>query len=135
RRGAADAEVAYAELARHLHRPRGKIDVVLSDDVDFSNGYATPLPTNRIVVYANPPVNESALRFTDDPTELVVTHELTHIFHLDRVGGIWKPLQKIFGRQPLFFPNAFLPSWLVEGLAVYYESAITGSGRIVGREH
>ena len=56
RRIAADAERAYAELSLELHPPRGMIDVVLSDDVDFSNGYATPVPTNRIVVYANPPV-------------------------------------------------------------------------------
>ncbi|HMC56685.1 MAG TPA: hypothetical protein VKH19_16020, partial [Gemmatimonadaceae bacterium] len=98
RRAAYDAEDAYAKLSQHLHPPRGPIDLVISDDVDFSNGYATPYPTPRIVLYANPPVFESALRYTDDPTQLVVTHELTHIFHLDRVGGIWKPLQQIFGR-------------------------------------
>lgn len=135
RRAANDAEVAYAGLSRHLHPPRGKIDVVISDDVDFSNGYATPYPTNRIVVYANPPVFESALRFTDDPTQLVITHELTHIFHLDRVGGIWKVLQSAFGRSPYLFPNVYEPSWLIEGLAVYYESLLTGSGRIEGSEH
>lgn len=135
RRAAVDAESAYVQLATHLHPPRGPIDLVLSDDVDFSNGYATPLPSNRIVMYANPPVFESALRFTDDPTQLVVTHELTHIFHLDRVGGIWRPLQKLFGRSPFFFPNAYQPSWLTEGLAVYYESKLTGSGRIEGSEH
>jgi hypothetical protein len=135
RRAANDAEQAYAGLSQHLHPPRGKIDVVISDDVDFSNGYATPFPTNRIVVYANPPVFESALRFTDDPTQLVVTHELTHIFHLDRVGGIWKVLQMAFGRSPYLFPNLYDPSWLVEGLAVYYESLLTGSGRLEGSEH
>jgi hypothetical protein len=135
RRAAANAESAYVELSRHLRRPRGKIDLVVSDDVDFSNGYATPFPSNRIVIYANPPVFESALRFTDDPTELVVTHELSHIFHLDRVGGIWKVLQKVFGRSAFFFPNVYQPSWLVEGLAVYYETKLTGSGRIAGSEH
>ncbi len=63
------------------------IDVVLSDDVDFSNGSATPYPTSRIVIYANPPVFESALRYTNDWGQLVITHELTHIFHLDRTRG------------------------------------------------
>ena len=135
RRAATNAEVAYGQLSQHLHPPRGMIDVVISDDVDYTNGYATPFPTNRIVVYANPPVFESALRFTDDPTELVVTHELTHIFHLDRVGGIWSVLQLVFGRSPFFFPNIYEPSWLVEGLAVYYESTLTGSGRLEGSEH
>jgi hypothetical protein len=39
--------------------PRGTIDIVVSDNVDFSNGYATPFPSNRIVVYAKPPVGRA----------------------------------------------------------------------------
>jgi hypothetical protein len=135
RRALVHAESAYIELSKHLRRPRGRIDIVLSDDVDFANGWATPFPSNRIGIYASPPVFEPALRFTDDPTRLVVTHELTHIFHLDRSGGLWSILQKVFGRVPLFFPNIWSPRWLTEGLAVYYESLLTGSGRIVGSEH
>jgi len=38
RRVAVDAERAYAELASELHPPRGSIDVVISDDADYSNG-------------------------------------------------------------------------------------------------
>ena len=98
------------------------IDVVLSDDVDFSNGSATPYPTNRIVIYANPPVSESALRYTNDWGQLVITHELTHIFHLDRTRGIWSLGQHVFGRAAALFPNFYNPSWLTEGLAVYEES-------------
>ena len=135
RRIAADAERAYVELSRELHPPRGSIDIVISDDVDLSNGSATPTPTNRIIIYANPPVSESALRYTNDWGQLVVTHELTHIFHLDRSRGIWALGQKIFGRAPLLFPNSYSPSWLTEGLAVYEESKITGAGRIEGSEH
>jgi hypothetical protein len=135
RRIAADAERAYTELSRELHPPRGMIDVVISDDVDQSNGSATPFPTNRIVVYANPPVNESALRYTNDWGQLVITHELTHIFHLDRTRGLWSGAQKIFGRAAALFPNLYSPSWLVEGLAVYEESKLTGAGRIEGSEH
>ncbi len=135
RRTAASAETAYVKLSAHLSPPNGAIDLVVADNVDFSNGSATPFPSNRIVIYANPPVDEGALRFTDDPIELVVTHELTHIFHLDRSGGIWRVLRRFFGRVPWYFPNAYQPSWLVEGLAVYYESLLTGSGRLVGTEH
>jgi hypothetical protein len=105
RRIAGDAERAYEQLSKELHPPRGKIDVVLSDDVDFSNGSATPFPTNRIVIYANPPVSESALRYNNDWGQLVITHELTHIFHLDRARGIWRLGQYVFGRAPLLFPN------------------------------
>jgi hypothetical protein len=45
RRLAADAERAYEQLSHEMHPPRGMIDLVLSDDVDFSNGFATPYPT------------------------------------------------------------------------------------------
>jgi hypothetical protein len=135
RRAAMNAESAYTRLARHLTPPRGIVDLVVTDNVDLANGSASAFPSNRIVIYASPPVFQSALRFTDDPIDLVVTHELVHIFHLDRVGGIWKVLQSAFGRVPFFFPNVYQPSWLIEGLAVYYESLITGSGRIEGSEH
>ncbi|MEO7084005.1 MAG: hypothetical protein ABI442_16630 [Gemmatimonadaceae bacterium] len=135
RRVAADAERAYSELSKELSPPRTKVDVVVSDDADYSNGYATPFPTNRIVVYANPPVSEPALRYTNDWAQLVITHELTHIFHLDRSRGIWAFGQKIFGRAGLLFPNSYSPSWLTEGLAVYEESKLTGAGRIQSSEH
>lgn len=135
RRTAANAERAYAQLAAELTPPRGRIDLVVSDNVDYSNGTATPFPSNRIVIYANPPVESSALRFNDDWNTLVVTHELTHVFHLDRVRGIWRLAQRVFGRAPPLFPNGYAPSWLTEGLAVYFESRLTGSGRLVGSEH
>ena len=130
RRSAVDAEHAYEQLARELVPPRGKIDLVISDDVDYSNGYATSIPTNRIVVYAHPPVDALSLRNYGDWGMLVITHELTHIFHLDRVRGPWSALQHVFGRNPALFPAYYEPSWLVEGLAVYYESRLTGVGRL-----
>ena len=135
RRAAGTAEWAYAELARELVQPRGTIELVVSDDADFSNGFTTNFPTNRIVVYAQPPVNVSSLRNYGDWMTLVVTHELTHVFHLDRSRGVWGSLQKIFGRNPFIFPSAYEPRWMSEGIAVYYESRITGGGRIVGSEH
>jgi hypothetical protein len=135
RRIAADAERAYTQLSRDLHPPRGMIDVVVTDDTDQSNGSATPAPTNRIVLYASPPVSESALRYTNDWAQLVMTHELTHIFHLDRTRGVWALGQHVFGRAPLLFPNLYDPSWLTEGIAVYEESRVAGAGRIEGSEH
>lgn len=135
RRVAANAERAYGQLSQELHPPRGTIEVLVTDDFDFSNGSATTYPTNRIIVYAMPPVNEFSLRYTTDWAQLVVTHELTHIFHLDRVRGVWRLGQYIFGRSPFLFPNSYQPSWLTEGLAVYEESRHAGQGRIEGPEH
>ncbi len=134
RRAAAIAEQAYAQLARELVPPAGPIDLLIADNVDYSNGFAQVFPTNRVVIYAVPPVASTELRFHDDWLQLVITHELAHIFHIDRAGGLWRAGRWVFGRNPLLFPNGFTPSWVKEGLAVHYESLLTGSGRLVSTE-
>lgn len=135
RRAAVNAERAYTQLSAELVPPRGTIDLVIADNVDYVNGYATPFPSNRIVVYAHPPTDASGLRNYSDWNAIVITHELTHIFHLDRARGIWKFGQAIFGRNPLLFPNLYEPRWVLEGLAVYFESRMTGFGRLESSEH
>lgn len=135
RRAGVNAERAYAALARELVPPRGTIDILLTDNVDFTNGSATPFPSNRILLYAHPPIDIQTLRFYGDWNALVIQHELTHIFHLDRARGWWRVAQHVFGRNPLFFPNLYTPAWLTEGLAVYYESRLTGFGRLAGTAH
>ncbi len=135
RRTAPNAERAFELLSRELVPPSGKVDLVIADNVDYTNGYATPFPSNRIVIFAHPPVEEVALRNYADWSQLVVQHELTHIFHLDRARGIWKLGRYFFGRHPALFPNMYMPAWVIEGLAVYYESRLTGTGRLEGSEH
>lgn len=132
RHAAAIAEVAYANLATELVPPRGMVDIVISDATDVSNGLATVSPRNRIIIYARPPVDEVSLESYDDWTALVLQHELTHIFHLDRTRGWWRIGQYVFGRNPVLFPNYYTPAWLTEGLAVYYESRFTSGGRLEG---
>ena len=129
------AERAYTALSRELAPPRGRIDLVVSDDADYSNGYAVVSPSNRIVVFATPPIEHAGLRFNEGWLELVITHELTHVFHLDRTRGVWRVAQTLFGRAPSLFPNAYSPSWLVEGLAVYEESRLTRGGRLNDAQH
>ncbi|HUQ45204.1 MAG TPA: hypothetical protein VM033_01055 [Gemmatimonadaceae bacterium] len=126
----AAAERAYEMLSRELVRPRGMIDLVVSDDADYANGNATPLPSNRINIFAAPPIENAGLRFNDDWLAIVVTHELAHVFHLDRSRGVWGAAQHVFGRAPFLFPNLYGPAWLTEGLAVYYESRLTEGGRL-----
>lgn len=132
---AAEAERAYALLATELHRPRGVIDVTLSDDVDVPNGFTTTYPSNRFTILLVPPVTEPGLQTYDSWERLVIVHELTHVFHLDRSRGIWGSLQSVFGRAPGLFPNQYQPSWVTEGLATYYESRFTAGGRAEGSFH
>ncbi|MBX6362775.1 MAG: PD40 domain-containing protein [Gemmatimonadetes bacterium] len=118
--------------------PRGTIELLLADNVDFSNGFASPLPYNHIVVYARPPVDDVSLDNYDDWLELVIDHELTHVFHLDRAGPLGQGLRSVFGRLPVswpVFPALGTPAWNLEGTAVVYESGLTGLGRIHGSFH
>ena len=133
------AERAYAQLASGFRAPPpGSIDIVLTDHADYSNGYASLVPGNRITLFARPPADGSSLNYFNDWIELVVTHELAHIFHLDPAGGLGGVLRALLGRYPAtwpFFPGRATPTWLTEGIATYYESTLTGAGRVHGTWH
>ena len=109
-------------------RPPALTHVVLADQLELPNGYATPLPYNTIVLYPAWPMGSEF--DVDDWLRLVFTHEFTHIVHLDRSESWARGLRRVFGRTGIAFPNLFLPTWQIEGLATYQESAITGEGRL-----
>ena len=137
RRAADRAEWAHARLTEHFVRgPRGTIDLVITDHADVANGYATPFPSNRIVLYARTPVDSFLLGYFDDWMELLIVHELTHVFHLDRSGRY--SVRGLFGRIPVpvfGFPAFATPRWVIEGIGTWYESALTGEGRVLGTYH
>ena len=130
-RAAAIAEDAHARLApRVVWEPREKTHLVLVDATDEPNGYASPVPYNRIVVYLTPPLGQpdSGAERYDDWLRLVIVHEYTHILQLDMItGGLGSAFQAVFGR--IYFPNLFQPEWLIEGLATYEETEQTAGGR------
>lgn len=139
RRAADRGETAWARLSgRFVQPPPGKVDLVVTDHADISNGYAQIFPSRRIVVYAPPPVDGFGLPHMDEWMELVVTHELVHIFQHDLALGPGGALRQVFGRLPLrwpFFPGLTPPAWTSEGIATYYESALTQAGRVRGSFH
>jgi hypothetical protein len=130
RRLAVLAERIAAALDATLGRPSGRVQVILVDQSDVSNGWATPLPFNTIEVAAAAPGGGTVLGNTDDWLHLVFAHEYTHVVHLSRGRGWIGGLRRVFGRMPLLYPNLFLPQWQIEGLAVHEESALTGQGRV-----
>jgi WD40-like Beta Propeller Repeat len=109
---------------------RGRVHVILVDQTDLANGWATPLPYDTIEITAAPPSAETLIGNTTDWLELVFTHEYTHILHLDRTRGFMQGVRRVFGRVPVAFPNGFLPVWQIEGIATFEESRLTGEGRI-----
>lgn len=125
------AEEVHEQLTSKLETaPRGRTHVVLVDQNDEVNAWATTLPFNAIQIDVGWPAADDLLGNTDDWLRLVFTHEYTHILHIDMASGFPGVMRKVFGRSPLAFPNMYLPGWLVEGMATYEESALTGRGRI-----
>ncbi len=139
RRAGERAERAYEALSdAFLEGAGGTIELIVTDHEDTSNGFASVAPRRQITIYARPPMDGFDLSYFDDWIELVVTHELAHVFHLDATSRIGSALRRIFGRVPIHwpvFPALGAPSWTVEGLATYYESALTHAGRLRGSYH
>ena len=130
RRLAAIVEDVHDALTRRMGRTRaGRTHVVLVDQSDQANGWATPLPYNLIEITAVEPVGTSLIGNTSDWLRLVFTHEYAHVLHLDRSRGWARGARAIFGRTPLAFPNLTLPLWQIEGLATFEESR-SGEGRV-----
>ena len=122
-------ELAHAKLEPLLeHEPAERCQIVVSDDTDFANGNATPLLYNTIHAYAPPPDPRSSLNDFDDYLWELISHEYTHILHLDTVLGLPAAVNDIFGK--LWIPNGGQPAWFIEGLAVYQESEVSASGRV-----
>ena len=135
-RAAASAERAHALLAdRFVDAPGGRIQLLLTDHVDLANGFATPVPYNQVTIYVRPPMDGGAVSYFDDWLDMVIVHELVHTFHLDMTGFVGKAIRTVFGRVPgtwPIFPSGSTPTWFLEGLATYFESALTGAGRVKG---
>ncbi len=133
------AEAAHEALTRDLVGiAPGRVDVVITDHVDISNGFASMSPWRRIVIHVRPPTDVAGLQYFDEWIELVVIHELAHIAHLDHQGTLSRISRALFGRPPAswpFFPNGLTPRWTTEGLATWYESALTSAGRGRGTDH
>lgn len=132
---AAVAEAVYPRITRQLNwEPRGRTQVLIIDSIDLANGFATPLPFNEMGIILTPPDDGELLQNREE-LESVVTHEFTHIVHLDKARGLPLGLRSVFGRHPFAFPNIFQPTWMIEGLAVYNESdTATAYGRL-GNSH
>ncbi len=136
-RGAAViAENAYAALlGSFLPSPSGQIDLLLTDHSDVAGGFTQVFPSNRIVISAQPPLEGLALSHFDDWMELVITHELVHIFQLDRAGPLATSFRWVLGRAPWSWPTfpGYTTSDLgIEGVAVHLESVHTAAGRVHG---
>ncbi|MBI2342731.1 MAG: PD40 domain-containing protein [Deltaproteobacteria bacterium] len=122
------AEEAHVTLSPKYHwKPLGRTVVVLTDNNDESNGLATVLPYNYLLLRVTAPPPESVLAYYDDWLRLLIMHEYLHIIHMDQARGIMKVPRLVMGKT--VSPNGILPGWMREGLAVHEESLQTRAGR------
>ena len=116
--GELEGRKAFAEAL--VGRSGGcRLSVVLEDAGTESNGYADPV-FRRLHLYLYPP-SDPGLGFAPSWWELVGVHEYVHWLQLTAASGLPGALAWAFGDA--WAPGVFTPAWLVEGVAVYAESA------------
>lgn len=126
---AAEAEEINTRVGSSLGLTlRQPVELIVSDESDNANGFARVLPYNAIQLRAAAPDDMSPLSDYDHWPRLLLTHEHTHVLHLEESGGIPRFLQQLFGRY--YTPQNSLPGWFKEGLAVVQESEHTTGGRV-----
>lgn len=121
-------EEAFTLLTNDLNsKPYLRVQVVIVDNTDSHNGFATPVPQNTIYVYAIPPLAHSSIGEYDNWLRDTAIHELTHIVNLSTTRGYSKVLRALFGTVVSI--NGMSPLNLIEAYTVYEETNLTKKGR------
>ena len=107
--------------------PRHPVDITLLDNTDFANGLTIPVGRIGIMLYLTPPDNASVLYHWDDWFRLLILHEYVHYLNIDPTTGFMEAFRVVFG--DIIRPNGLNPTWMLEGLAVYFETKYTRGGR------
>ncbi len=129
RRVAQVAEAAHARLTGPLgYAPDSRTEVLITDTSEGANGSATVVPYNAIRLFVTSPDDFSPLNDYDDWYLSLVTHEHTHILHIDNMSGVASVVNALLGKT--YSPNQAQPRWITEGLATLFESGQTSGGRL-----
>lgn len=128
------AERVHDELVPFFtQEPDERTQMVLVDDYDYSNGWATPFPFVQIRLFASPAEDVAGLEHMDEWLHGLIRHEYVHILHMNMSRGVTHSGRNVFGRLFWLFPHVFTPSMFTEGLAVYLETnRKLGYGRLDG---
>ena len=128
RRVAVVAEASHRTLVPALdHEPAGKTIIVIVDDTDSANGFASVLPRNQIQLFVTAPGSFTELDDHEDWLYGLTVHEYAHIVQLDTMGPLPRIYNRIFGKT--WAPQQIMPRWVIEGIATYEESKRSAGGR------
>lgn len=126
------AEQAHELVFPLFKEGPGRTIIVLEDDTDLANGSADFLPYLHITVNPVLPNTVSSIDEYGDWMLEMMVHEYTHVLNMYPAHGFYTLLKPVFGS--IIRPNAVLPRWYLEGLAVYTESVYTDHGRLRSTE-
>jgi hypothetical protein len=111
--------------------PTHRVNIVVDDPFRISNGSAWPfIDAPAIMLWATPPEPRDDIGTYVTWSDMLLSHEFTHIAHLTRpsrnraIETFWKVFPVDLGPISLKAPR-----WMIEGYAVYVEGLVTGSGR------
>jgi hypothetical protein len=116
---------SFSKLSSLFPEKKFRIPVIIHNFTIQSNGYVAWAP-KRMELYPTPEQNTMPLA----PETQLTVHELTHVLQMESLNqGFSKVMSYFFGEQFTGIVASLLPSWFLEGDAVFAESALTPSGR------
>ncbi|MBN2656599.1 MAG: hypothetical protein JXR86_06030 [Spirochaetales bacterium] len=121
-------EEIYSLISDFFDYRPPRIYVYINSRVDSPNGNFYPLPGSIVLYPVYPLGSENTTKSSSWLYELLL-HEMVHYVQLEKPIGIFGGLSRILGKDLASANGAFLPAWMVEGIAVYLESKHTAGGR------
>lgn len=115
-------------LKKYFVKIPSKTLIVLNDRTDLTNGYATPLPYQHIMLFPVLPSPMDSISDYGDWARELTLHEYTHILSFEPKRGFMDVLHAAMGS--IITPNILLPRWWLEGVAVDMETRESAHGRL-----
>ena len=128
-----DMEAAAKTVKEHQDRDlKMKVDVVVFDPFNDSNGFAIPFSNRPIMaLFATPPQSNSIISNSSSWQQLLSLHEYVHLVHIGQPSrqSFKQSLSKYWDLYDIY-KSSGMPRWVTEGYATLLESKLTGRGRL-----
>lgn len=128
----AAAEKVRPEVIRLVGNAPERTYILIDSNTDAFNGFATPQPYPIIRAYVAFPGAYSIGLDWPDQWEHLLSHEYTHIAQLGLTSSFQNAVKSTLGNLglPGLTQSRTPPAWLLEGIAVWVESQLSGAGRL-----
>jgi len=124
------ADRVYEQMADFLGTRPSRIRVLVNGRTDLANGFFDPLPPHHMAVFVAAPTAPRFGARTESWLRLVFVHELAHYMHFVYDHGLFSGIPTVFAAEAASLHGVFMAGWMIEGLAIYAESAFTEGGRL-----